>query len=251
MEKIVYSDFKQILWLNNDFVPTYFSTVEAASEATGVSLLDIAVAMSSSGKTNFGYFIKRSHKIAQFDYIAQIDTSTEEIVGIYHGLHNAVHNTGITSIKKCLDEKTQSAGGYYWKHIKLKGLYKAKFAEINAALKKTVLYYDDILDIALHYDTIADASSNTGLNENEIKDAIRYNLKTRIGFFTRCNTRRATMPVLQIDIKSMSVIHLYNSVYEARMKTHINNIANCAKGILKTAGGYYWQFINMEKNETR
>jgi hypothetical protein len=48
--------------------------------------------------------------------------------------------------------------------------------------------------------------------------------------------------ILQIEAKTLTPLEIFPSLIEAKEKTQINGIRNCAAGLQKTAGGYIWVY---------
>lgn len=53
---------------------------------------------------------------------------------------------------------------------------------------------------------------------------------------------KTSVPVVQLDLKTKSVINTYHSMYEALRQTGVSTIARVCKGYAKSAGGYGWMF---------
>lgn len=96
------------------------------------------------------------------------------------------------------------------------------------------------------YNTIKEAAADTLVDESDIKIALHEGLKTSSGYFMKAFTTHEAKPVIQLALDGITVIEVYGSVYEAKKKTGIMNITNCAKGRAKSAGGFIWQFVNEE-----
>lgn len=101
------------------------------------------------------------------------------------------------------------------------------------------------------YNTLREASEDTLIEVSNIELALRDRLKTSAGYFIKTVTVHKAKPVMQISLDSGTIIDVFSSIYEAKKKTGIMNITNCAKGKAKSAGGYYWKFINVYSNEAR
>lgn len=56
---------------------------------------------------------------------------------------------------------------------------------------------------------------------------------------------KVNIAVIQLDKKTNKILHKYNSLSEANRATHIDYccISKVCRGILKSAGGYKWQFV--------
>jgi len=52
----------------------------------------------------------------------------------------------------------------------------------------------------------------------------------------------ASVPVVQLNVRTHEFVAEYHSMYEAQKLTGIKSIANVCKGRAKTAGGYFWMF---------
>ena len=94
------------------------------------------------------------------------------------------------------------------------------------------------------YDNIREASNDTMIEAEDIKNALQNGAKTSSGYFVKIAAARKAKPVVQLKLDGETIVCTYASVYEAKKKTGIMNITNCAKGKAKSAGGYKWQYID-------
>lgn len=49
--------------------------------------------------------------------VAQVDLETGKIIAIYKSYSEAQRQTGIKGIERCVNKRSKSAGGYWWKHL--------------------------------------------------------------------------------------------------------------------------------------
>lgn len=242
---------KKILFIDSKLNTKVYNTIQEAADENNLLKYKVMLAMQGCGKTEAGFFINYKTQ-SNKKLVVQIDVETENIVGIYDNVREAVIKSKISTILKCLNSKIKTAGGYYWKYIDLCVDNAYKINRVKARLqhlekKEKILLYNIKADDVTCYNSIIEASLDTLLSIEEIRESVFSNKETEIGFFTQYNTRRHSMPVLQIDTHDMSIVSLYSSVYDAKMKTGIVNIADCAKGKAKSAGGYCWKFLNLIK----
>ena len=57
-------------------------------------------------------------------------------------------------------------------------------------------------------------------------------------------TKKTHKPIYQISIIDSQIIKKYDSYTDALKETGIRHISDCALGKRKTAGGYYWKYVN-------
>lgn len=237
---------KKIILINSHYEITIYDTLQEAASQNKLEVSDIKSALLTGSQTHVGFFIK--YNIGSFKKpVAQISKKYNSIIAIYNNPHDATIKTGITNIGNCAKGNANSAGGYYWEYLDLNSENIDFLTRKNNFEKSEyILLYNDTNNFAALYRTIQEAEIDTLMQIDIIKQSIANNTKTEAGFFIKYSTKHKPKPVLQIDMLELTVIKAYSSVYEAKLKTSINNIADCAKGKAKSAGGYYWKFINIQ-----
>lgn len=108
----------------------------------------------------------------------------------------------------------------------------SKYESINEAMDDTLLSYDEIME-SLYLNKATASGRFFYMNWNKFNK-----------FFHRCKLAKRGKAVAQIDTKTGEIIEIFNSMYEAKYCTGTHNIINCLKGIAKTAGGYFWKYVD-------
>lgn len=142
---------------------------------------------------------------------------------------------------------------------------------LNSFKPKTVIICRDFnKEIIGIFESVTDAADEFLIDEQEIFDAIDSKaLLSGSGFWSRetfmfmiksskqyleyedlsLSTERgkhkhpkASVPVVQLDYETMTLIARYRSMYDAFRMTGARNISKCCKGEAQSSGGYKWMF---------
>ena len=110
--------------------------------------------------------------------VAKIHKESGDIIEIYGSAREASRKTGIcnNSISKCCRAKVEkgkklpSAGGYYWKYVIQNMEEQKKEPKIKGIFKIDPLHFN----ILARYDTITEASKDTGISQPNITSCILH-----------------------------------------------------------------------------
>lgn len=122
-------------------------------------------------------------------------------------------------------------------------------------LYKKIYCYDKNKTLVCIYDSIQIASKMSGFSENSISNCTNSEKKTlTCGYYWSFKNdnnfeiipvdKRYKKPVGRYDINGI-LLETYNSITEASQLTHFPRvrISDCAKGKIKTYGGFIWKFL--------
>ena len=104
-------------------------------------------------------------------------------------------------------------------------------------------------EIIAEYDTVQEASEDTLIELVELRRAIRNRKEVNgISFYWFTYNRRSYKKVNQLDIDG-NIIATYENANVAFEKTGICNIPKVLRGILKSAGGFIWEYADKPSYE--
>ena len=156
-------------------------------------------------------------------------------------------------ITKCCKGLRSNTDGLYFCFVDEYDTYELKHAKHSF---NAILQLDKNKTIINKFNTFAAANRETGINIGHIKECCDGTRKTAGGWFWCYEIDYPKYdipdvehwpdpkPINQIDIKTNKIIKTYPSAGAASKETNINrnNITNCCRGGLKSAGGYKWTF---------
>jgi len=186
-----------------------------------------------------------------------------EYISMYPSVAEAERITGIfsTNISNCCLGKYRYSGGFRWmfkdeyihniNNIRSIPLYKSS----NKSIKKVVQLNLKDSTFIKEYESIAEASRQTGISTSNISTCCRRKTKYSGGFKwmfkddydNNINNldflNNKEIIIVQLDLK-WNLIKIYNNILEAINETGIKreNILNCCNRRVKISGGYRWLF---------
>lgn len=108
--------------------------------------------------------------------------------------------------------------------------------------QKLIAVYNS--EIIAEYDTVQEASDDTLIEPFKLRKAIRNKKEINgISFYWFTYNRRSYKKVNQLDIDG-NIIATYENANTAFEKTGICNIPKVLHGILKSAGGFIWEYAD-------
>ena len=195
--------------------------------------------------------------------VAQIDTSSLDIINVYLTIRSAESKTGIdhSMIGRCCDKNKKgiTAGGYYWCFLSdfNKGNWHPKKKKGYHDKKELSVYQlDDDFSIVNKFHSQNEAARFTGIPSSNICNVCN---KTRgyskAGGYYWCYVKdydkfepllsKDERSVVRIAVYNMKDVKFYNTISAAGKENNINSglISKACKGKNITAGGYYWSYF--------
>lgn len=174
--------------------------------------------------------------------VIQYDLSGNEVAQ-YGSLSEAERKTGLhrDRIGDCCHGGLESYGGYIWK-FKNGGQQGAE---------KTAVIQKDLNGVEVaRFDSLAEASSKTGIPRYQIRNSCRGRQKTASGYIwefadenRRNNVPTGRIGVVQLDMSGNEVAH-YKSMAEAMRATgqDRHRIVECCKGVIDSYRDTRWRY---------
>lgn len=153
-----------------------------------------------------------------------------------------------SKISDCCKGKRKHHRGFIWKYDNNEDLV----IENIVLGKKAIIQYDKNYNLISKFNSIKEASKETGIPSSNICSCCKGKVITAGEFiwryekseFHRFNLQKKQ--VIQYD-KKMNELRVYESITDAVNITGIKTIWGCCSGRNKTAGGFIWKYKQTEK----
>lgn len=116
-----------------------------------------------------------------FIYMKKIAQFTEDklnLINVFPSIVSAEKRTGIVGIRDYLYKKQRNAGGFHWEYYSRE---KSKY-RLQQLKRRSVIQLDEQGNVLNQYDSICDASRETGVDRANISRCIRGDRPTAGGF---------------------------------------------------------------------
>lgn len=233
--------------------PNDFSEINHKNEDKGDNRAVNLEWITHKDNINYGSCIEKiaapqSFEVKQFDYDGNY-------IATYRSIVDASRKTGInySDIRKCINGKTVTAGGYIWISPKKPSVkFPSKEEIIKARHAKSVDQYDIDGHFIKTYMLMKDAAEDNNINSSAICGCCRMNLSTAGGYVWRYHgdsfgtIKKVGKPVVQIDVNTNVILNTFKTIIEAA--EYINGdpsaITKCCKHKQKTYKNYKWEYVS-------
>jgi hypothetical protein len=266
--KIMFEDIKKYGWKNiehtlfNDEGILYDEEEACYIEKCLIDSWDLlnpekGYNLMSGGTISFTQHKNTRKKIAMANSIPVIQYSTDgNKIAEFSSLKKASKQTNIvrSNISLCCLNKHNTAGGYVWRY-KTDNL---ESIEPQQPKEKAVIQYSTDGNKIAEFSSIAKVEKMLNIKGGNISKCCRGEFNTAGGYVWRYKTdnlesiepqQPKEKAVIQYSTDGNKIAE-FSSIKKASKQTNIvsNNICNCCRGKLKTAGGYIWRYKNKVDN---
>lgn len=157
------------------------------------------------------------------------------VVG-YEGLYEVSSMGRVKNVKTGRILKTWNNGSSAYTKVELSRDGKAIAFLVHRLVAKAFIPNPENLSDVNHKDEVKTNNSVDNLEWMSHKDNSNYGTRNE----------RVSKPVSQVDKKTGVIIAIYPSQKKAEEETGVkkSGISSVCRGIHKSAGGYYWSFVN-------